>query len=154
VVLCQSHSQAEEALALVQQTLSELGLTLSPEKTRITTYSKGYAFLGFLLSRRSRRMRDKSVRKLKDKVRDLTIRSHNLDAQVIVQLNRVIRGTAQYFATQWFTGREVFHKLDSWIRMRLRCMRFKRLNYEDNRRLRVKWFKRLGLLSLESFCWR
>jgi hypothetical protein len=99
-------------------------------------------------------MRDKSVRKLKDKVRDLTIRSHNLDAQVIVQLNRVIRGTAQYFATQWFTGREVFHKLDSWIRMRLRCMRFKRLNYEDNRRLRVKWFKRLGLLSLESFCWR
>jgi hypothetical protein len=154
VVLCQTKAQAEDALAFVQQTLAELGLTLSPDKTRITTYSKGYAFLGFLMSSRSRRMRDKSVRKLRDKVRDLTHRSHNLDAQVIVKLNRVIRGTAQYFATQWFTGREVFHKLDSWIRMRLRCMRFKRLNYEDNRRLRVKWFKRLGLLSLESFCWR
>ena len=69
-----------------------------------------------------------------------------------MNLNRVIRGTAQYFATSWFTGREDFHKLDSWIRMRLRCMKLKRLNYEDNRKLRVRYFERLGLLSLESFC--
>ena len=99
-------------------------------------------------------MRPKAVKKFKDKVRDLTRRAHNLDAQVIEKLNRVIRGSAQYFATRWFTGREVFHKLDSWIRMRLRCMKTKRLNYEDNRRLRVKWFVGLGLLSLESFCGR
>ena len=154
VVLCRSTAEAEEALTLVQQTLTELGLSLSPDKTHITSYGKGYSFLGFVLSSRSRRMRPKSVKKFKDKVRDLTRRSHNLDAQVIVKLNRVIRGSAQYFATRWFTGREVFHKLDSWIRMRLRCMKTKRLNYEDNRRLRVKWFVRLGLLSLESFCWQ
>ena len=154
VVLCRSTAEAEEALTLVQQKLTELGLSLSPDKTHITSYGKGYSFLGFVLSSRSRRMRPKSVKKFKDKVRDLTRRSHNLDAQVIVKLNRVIRGSAQYFATRWFTGREVFHKLDSWIRMRLRCMKTKRLNYEDNRRLRVKWFVRLGLLSLESFCWQ
>ena len=154
VVLCRSTAEAEEALTLVQQTLTELGLSLSPDKTHITTYGKGYSFLGFVLSSRSRRMRPKSVKKFKDKVRDLTRRSHNLDAQVIVKLNRVIRGSAQYFATRWFTGREIFHKLDSWIRMRLRCMKTKRLNYEDNRRLRVKWFVRLGLLSMESFCWQ
>ena len=97
-------------------------------------------------------MRPKSLKKFKDKVRELTCRKHNLDSQVFVRLNRVIRGTAQYFATQWFTGREIFHKLDSWIRMRLRCMRYKRLNYQDNYRMRVKYFDRLGLLSLESFC--
>ena len=154
VVLCPSTAEAEEALTLVQQTLTELGLSLSPDKTHITSYGKGYSFLGFVLASRSRRMRPKSVKKFKDKVRDLTRRSHNLDAQVIVKLNRVIRGSAQYFATRWFTGREIFHKLDSWIRMRLRCMKTKRLNYEDNRRLRVKWFVRLGLLSLESFCWQ
>lgn len=153
VVLCQTHAQAEEALTLVTQTLTELGLSLSSEKTRITTYSKGYSFLGFVLSRRSRRMRDKSERKFQDKVRDLTRRSHNLDAQVIVKLNQVISGTAQFFATRWFTGRHRFRKLDAWIRRRLRCMKYKCFSYHNNRRFRVKQFEQLGLLSLESFCW-
>ena len=153
VVLSQTRAQAEEALTLVTQTLSELGLTLSPEKTRITTYGKGYAFLGFVLSSRSRRMRDKSQRKFQDKVRALTGRSHNLDAAVIEKLNQVIRGTAHYFATRWFTGRHVFRKLDSWIRRRVRCMKFKRFGYHDNRRWRVKQAEQLGLLRLESFCW-
>jgi group II intron reverse transcriptase/maturase len=58
VVLCQTRAQAKEALTLVTHTLSELGLSLSAEKTRITTYRQGYSFLGFVLSRRSRRMRD------------------------------------------------------------------------------------------------
>lgn len=152
VVLCQSQAQAKEAWTLVNHTLEALGLQLSPEKTQITTYGKGYAFLGFKLSSRSRRMRDKSLRKFKDKVRMLTRRHCNLDASAVERLNRVIRGTAQYFATPWFTGREFFNKMDSWIRMRLRCMKFKRLSYEDNRRLRVKWFARLGVLCLEDFC--
>ena len=97
-------------------------------------------------------MRDKSQRKFQDKVRQWTIRSRNLDAQVIVELNQVIRGTAGYFATRWFTGRHVFRELDSWIRRRLRCMKYKRFGYHDNRRMRTKQFQRLGLLSLESFC--
>jgi group II intron reverse transcriptase/maturase len=152
VVLCRTRAQAEEALTLVKHTLGQLGLLLSTEKTRITTYSQGYAFLGFVLSSRSRRMRDKSQRKFQDKVRQWSIRSRNLDAQVIVKLNQVIRGTAGYFATRWFTGRHVFRELDSWIRRRLRCMKYKRFGYHDNRRMRTKQFQRLGLLSLESFC--
>jgi RNA-directed DNA polymerase len=152
VVLTQTHAQAEEALTLVTQTLTELGLSLSTEKTRITTYGKGYSFLGFVLSCRSRRMRDKSKRKLQDKVRTLTVRAQNLDAQVIVKLNQVIRGTAHYFATRWFTGRQVFRELDGWIRRRVRCMKYKRFRYHDNRRWRVKQAERLGLLSLENFC--
>lgn len=153
LVLCQTKPEAEKALTLVTHSLDELGLSLSPDKTRITTYKKGYAFLGFVISRRSKRMRPKSIRKVKDKVRELTRRSANLDASVIMKLNRVIRGTAQYFATQWFTGQVTLQILDAWIRMRLRCMKFKRLNYLDNYRLRLKHFERLGLLSLESFCY-
>ena len=84
----------------------------------------------------------------------MTHRSYNYEAEVIVKLNRVIRGTAQYFATEWFTARDVLHKFDSWIRMRLRCMKFKRLSYQDNPRLQVRYFERLGLLSLESFLHR
>ena len=152
VVLCQTQAQAEEALVLVTQTLTELGLRLSPEKTRITTYGKGYSFLGFVLSSRSRRMREKSKRKFQEKVRELTVRSRNLDPPVIEKLNQVIRGTAGYFATRWFTGRRVFRELDAWIRRRVRCMKYKRFRYHDNRRWRVKQAERLGLLSLESFC--
>jgi group II intron reverse transcriptase/maturase len=152
VVLCRTPAEAEEALILVTQTLHELGLSLSTEKTRITTYGRGYTFLGFVLSSRSRRMRDKSQRKFHEKVEALTVRSHNLDAEVIEKLNQVIRGTALYFATRWFTGRHVFRNLDGWIRRRVRCMKYKRFRYHDNRRWRVKQAEQLGLLSLESFC--
>jgi len=153
VILCQTPEQAKEALALVEQVLNGgLGLQLSREKTKVTSFGKGYAFLGFTLSSRSRLMRPKSVKKFKDKIRELTRRKYNLDADRIVQLNRVIRGTAQYFATPFFTGRDVFHKLDAWIRMRLRCMRTKRKSMLDNRRIRLRVFDRLGLLKLEDFC--
>jgi group II intron reverse transcriptase/maturase len=154
VVLCQTHEQAQEALALVRQVLeNDLGLTLSPEKTKVTTYGSGYEFLGFFLSSRSRRPRDKSVQKFKAKIRELTLRHNNLDAEVITKLNRVIRGTANYFATEFSTGRWMFQKLDSWIRMRLRAMKLKRKNYNDNKKLHVGYFRRkLGLLSLEEFC--
>lgn len=153
VVVCHSKTQAQEAQILVQHVLeTELGLKLSPEKTKITTYGKGYDFLGFTLSSRSRRMRDKSVQKFKAKIRELTVRHHNFDQKVIEKLNRVIRGTANYFATTFSTCQGMFQKLDSWVRMRLRCMKLKRKNYNDNKKLRVTYFRRkLGLLTLEEF---
>jgi group II intron reverse transcriptase/maturase len=152
VVLTQSKTQAKEALLLVTQVLAELGLQLSPEKTKITTFGKGYSFLGFVISSRSRRMRAKSVVKFQEKVRDLTQRHYNFDASVIFKLNRVIRGTAQYFATRWSTGRKQFRELDGWTRMRLRCMWRKRKRYTDNYRVPKHKLAQLGLLSLESFC--
>lgn len=152
VVLCQTKAQAEEAKTQVTRLLDQLGLTLSAEKTRITTYGKGYSFLGFVMSSWSRRMRPKSEQKFRERVRDLTVRCHNLDAELIEKLNRVIRGTANYFATRWSTNRRKFRHLDAWIRRRLRCVRYKRFSYHDNHRMRLKQFDRLGLLSLESFC--
>lgn len=154
VVLCQNPQQAQEALTLVKHVLeNELGLQLSPEKTKTTTYGKGYDFLGFHLSHNSHRMRDKSVQKFKAKIRELTERHRNLDRAVIVKLNQVIRGTANYFATSFSTCRWRFQKLDSWIRMRLRAMKLKRKSYNDNRKLRAAFFGRqLGLLTLEEFC--
>ena len=96
-------------------------------------------------------MRAKSVEKFKTKVRELTRRSHNLDADVIVKLNRVIRGTANYFATPWSHCGDAYRSLDRWIRMRLRCMKFKRKSEKDNFRLRLKHFRHMGLLSLSDF---
>ena len=73
-----------------------------------------------------------------------------LDAEMIEQLNRVIRGTANYFATPWSHCGDMYRSLDRWIRMRLRCMKFKRKSKTDNVRIRLKHFRRMGLLSLSD----
>jgi hypothetical protein len=89
---------------------------------------------------------------IKDKIRELTCRKHNLDSALVDELNRVIRGTAPYFATRFFTARKSFNRLDSWIRMWLRCMKTKLKSRCDHLKLHNKVFDRLGLLRLKSFC--
>ncbi len=152
VVTCASRQEAKAALELVEEIMTDLGLSVSPEKTKIASYGKGYEFLGFRLSSKSRTMRTKSLEKFKTKIRELTRRCHNLDARAITKLNQVIRGTANYFATNFSTCIKLFQKLDKWIRMRVRCMKFKRKSEFDNYRLRQGSFdKKLGLLKMLSF---
>jgi len=151
VVLCRSEDEAKEALTLVEHLLADqLGLSLSPEKTKVTRFHEGFSFLGFDIKSRFVRMRAKSVENFKTKVRRITQRCHNLDAEMIEQLNRVIRGTANYFATPWSHCGDMYRSLDRWIRMRLRCMKFKRKSQVDNVRVRLKHFRNMGLLSLSD----
>lgn len=157
VVLCPSEEQAKEALVLVEAFLNThlelklLELKLCPEKSQVTTVSEGFAFLGFDMSSRAVTMRPKSIEKFKDKIRELTCRSYNLDSDRIMRVNQVIRGTANYFATPFSHNRHLFTELDQWIRVRLRCMKFNRQGKTDNRRLRLKHFKNKGLLNLRAF---
>jgi RNA-directed DNA polymerase len=149
VVLCRSEGEAKEVLALIEPLLRDrLGLTLSPEKTTITRFRDRFSFLGFEITSWSVEMQSKSVENFKTKVREITRRSHNLDAEVIEKLNRVIRGTANYFATPWSNCGDMYRSLDRWIRMRLRCMKFKRKSKVDNVRVRLKHFRNMGLLYL------
>jgi RNA-directed DNA polymerase len=149
VVVCEKRSEADAALTLVEEVMTELGLKLSPEKTKIASYGKGYEFLGFRLSSRSRTMRPKSLEKFKTKIREITRRCNNLDARVIERLNQVIRGTANYFATNFSTCIKLYQQLDKWIRMRIRCMKFKRKLSYDNYRMRQGTFdKKLGLIKM------
>ena len=97
-------------------------------------------------------MRPKSVEKFKTKVQGLTVRKHNLDAQAVEKLNRVIRGTAHYFAAPFSSCRWQFRNLDAFVRRRLRSMKYKRISKRDNFRMRDRHFRRLGLLSLLDFC--
>lgn len=150
VVLGRTEGEVQEAHARVQQHLGSLGLTLSAEKTKTTKFREGFAFLGFTLSSWSITMRPKAVEKFKAKIRELTPRHHNLDAQVIKKLNRVIRGTANYFAPTFASVGDRFRGLDRWIRMRLRCMKYKRKSRADNGRFRLERFRRLGLLFLSD----
>nr|VFK42908.1 MAG: Group II intron, maturase-specific domain [Candidatus Kentron sp. TC]VFK57286.1 MAG: Group II intron, maturase-specific domain [Candidatus Kentron sp. TC] len=63
-------------------------------------------------------MRDKSLENLEAKIREITKRSHNLDDDLIVRVNRILRGTANYFATSFSRNQWVFQRLDQWIRVR------------------------------------
>ena len=90
---------------MARQLSDHLGLALSPEKTQVTNFKEGFPFLGFDISSRAVTMRAKSVEKFKEKVRVLTRRSCNMDQELVVKLNRVIRGTANYFATPFSHNR-------------------------------------------------
>jgi RNA-directed DNA polymerase len=151
VVVCCSTRQAQEARTVVEQFLTDqLGLQLSDEKTKVTTFKEGFTFLGFDLKSQSCCMRAKSVEKFKTRVKELTVRSRNLDAKVIDKLNAVVRGVSRYFATPFSTVADQFRTLDRWVRMRLRAMKYKRKSVEDNWRLRIAHLKRMGLIFLSD----
>lgn len=151
VVLCRTEHQAKEARIQIEQFLEPLGLSLSPTKTQVTTFKKGFTFLGFRVNSWSVKMRSKSVENFRNRIRDLTIRSHNLDARVIEKLNSVIRGVSRYFGT-WFTKcRKQFRELDEWFRTRLRSMRLKRKSRLAQCRIEIKHFRRMGCLFLSDW---
>jgi RNA-directed DNA polymerase len=153
VVLTKTKAEAEKALKKVRHFLTtQLSLELSMEKTQIITYGEGFDFLGFSISSRWVRIRTKSVERFRAQVRRLTIRSHNLNQEVIKRLNRVIRGTTNYFVTSFSNCHYQLCELDKWIRKRLRCMKYKSISRRHNLRMRVKYFRRLGLLSLANLC--
>jgi group II intron reverse transcriptase/maturase len=151
VVLCRTERQAKEAREAVERLLQSLGLSLSVEKTRVTTFRQGFAFLGFDLTSYSAKMRAKSVEKFKARIRELTVRNHNLDARRIEKLNAVLRGVARYFGTPFSTCVHQFRELDEWLRMRLRCMRLKRKSRTANCRIKIKHLRRAGCVFLSDY---
>lgn len=153
VVLCKTKEQAIEALELSKNILEgQMQLELSPEKTKIVHILEGFDFLGFHFSHMGITIKDKSQEKFKDAVRKLTIRSRNLDAEVIEKLNRVLRGTVNYFATPVTNTIKQFMILDSWIRVRVRCMKLKCISKCNNWKMKNKYIYRLGLLSCDRLC--
>ena len=151
VVLCQTERHAKEARQAVEQFVEQLGLSLSPEKTHVTTFQQGFTFLGFDVTSSSVKMRAKSVEKFKTRIREMTVRSHNLDAKKVEKLNAVVRGVARYFATPYATCVYQFRELDCWYRMRLRCMRLKRKRRTANCRIKTKHLRRRGCVFLSDY---
>jgi RNA-directed DNA polymerase len=152
VILCKSRKQAENALALTKETLADLGLECSPEKTKISTMAEGFQFLGFDISSQTVTIRQKSREKFEDKIKELTKRSHNFDAEVIKKLNQVIRGTVNYFQTGFSKVKDYFRRTDNWIRERLRWMKYKSKRQTHHLKLKNKHITRRGLLSCKSLC--
>jgi group II intron reverse transcriptase/maturase len=156
IILCKTMEQAEEALHFAKEILEgTMKLELSPEKTKICHLKAGFDFLGFHFSLNGLSIREKSKEKFRNTVREITMRSRNLDSKAIEKLNQVIRGTVNYFAHPLSTIKTHFLDMDRWIRKRLRCMKYKRISKSDNWRMKIKHIRRLGVLScIQQYCIR
>jgi RNA-directed DNA polymerase len=115
-----------------------LGLELSAEKTHITHVTKGYDFLGFTVKRYSKRRRgksdliirpsEKSVMKLKAKIKSMTKRGTTLDGvrDKIEAMNYLLRGWANYFKHQSssrtfdYVGSYAFKRMEIWLSKKTR----------------------------------
>jgi RNA-directed DNA polymerase len=152
VVMCKTKTQAESALVFIKSIIEkELELELSPEKTKISSSGNGFNFLGFHIKKGRLEMGEKAVEKFKTKVRLITTRSYNFSKEVVERLNRVTRGTLNYFVTPLSNLNQI-RKLDEWIRKRLRCMKYKRISKKDNFRLKTEALRKRGfLMCLDLF---
>lgn len=154
IILCRTEGEAQRALARLHEEMKALGLTLHPEKTRLVDAMEtgGFDFLGYHFERGLRWPREKSMKSLKDKVRQKTRRTPGRSlAQIISELNPILRGWFGYFKhSHWTT----FVALDKWIRMRLRSIlrKFNKRKGRGRGRDHVRWpnayFADAGLFTL------
>lgn len=154
VVLCRTAEECGRALEMIRAWVTEAGLTLHPEKTRVVDMNQpgGFDFLGYHFERDYRKPRSKSLEKLKETIRTKTKRTNGrcLPA-IITDLNRTLKGWFGYFkhSRHW-----VFKDLDGWIRMRLRSILRKRRGKRgrgrgsDHQRWPNAYFAEMGLYSM------
>ena len=113
--------------SLVKFIEQKLKLKVNRKKSGVR-HCSGVKFLGYtILPGGTIRVSDVSVKRLKDKVRGITKRNRGVRfAQVIEELNLVIRGWANYYrlANVWLS---TLRDIDGWIRRKLRCYRLKQL---------------------------
>jgi RNA-directed DNA polymerase len=156
VILCRTEAAALTALALLQKWVDDNGLTLHPDKTRVGNChepGEGFAFLGYHFEAGKRHIRPKSLRALRDRIREKTRRTRGDSLSVIVKdLNSTLRGWFEYFQ---HAHKDIFGSLDGFIRRRLRAIlrrRDKRPGQgkclADHRRWPNAFFANLGLFTM------
>jgi len=154
VILCGTREEAEKALELLEQELRARGLRLHLQKTCIAdaTQWPGFEFLGYRFSAGYRAPRGKSLKKLRETIREKTPRKSGQGMpEIIRNVNATLRGWFEYFK---HSSRYAFPKLDAWIRMRLRSILRKRSKRRgagrgwDHLRWPNDYFSQLGLFSL------
>ena len=157
VVLCGSAHEAQAALTAIQQWVQDNGLELNAQKTSVgdcRIMGQGFEFLGYRFEAGHQCIRLKSLRRMREEIRQRTRRTRSGSLRLIVkELNAVLRGWYAYF--QHATTKTKFRELDSFVRRRLRAMlrrREKRPSHghspDDSRRWPNAYFAQQCLFAM------
>jgi hypothetical protein len=167
VITCKSAREARAAMADALRILERLGVQLNPEKTRMVHVRFGFEFLGYQIKRgRPRQLgnrklgrtapagtlyaypREKSIRRFKDQVRQLTSRRAPVTTQELIdELNPKLRGWGHYY--QRSHVRRLFTQLDAWIVRRIWAHRYKRWRCSGWKQLpQTSLYGEMGLVSM------
>jgi group II intron reverse transcriptase/maturase len=168
LVTCSTRAEAQAALDFATKVLSQLGVTLNKEKTRIVHVRRGFEFLGYKIKRGAKPLRlpshkiksgtkqgalyvyprQKSLTHFREQIRSRTQRRSPRNTQEIVDaINPVIRGWGNYYRKAHI--RKLFAMLDRWIMRRLWSQRYKRWRNSGWKTLPMsKLREELGLVSL------
>jgi RNA-directed DNA polymerase len=175
VIFAKSESEAVAALELARTVLGgSLGLRLHPEKTRVVSVAEGFEFLGFHYFADPKRgtlrkeVRRKSVRRFRERLRELTPRLKNQRlpkerhitprrlaknkrlTEIIRGVNRYLEGWHGHFQGIW-SYRSYFQESDQFIRRRLRTAITGRIGSGWwHQRLPNRLLAELGLVSLQE----
>ncbi len=154
VVMCRTQAEAERALARIRELIENRGLTLHPEKSRLVdaTVSGGFDFLGYHFEQGRRYPRKKSLRKLKDAIRERTRRTNGYSLERIIEIiNPILRGWFAYFK---HSDSYTFKSVDGWVRRRLRTILRRRQHRRglargvDHQRWPNAFFQQMGLFTM------
>lgn len=148
VILCKTREDAQEIYTLLESYLAKRGLTLSPEKTKITHIKEGFDFLGFNIRSYKTQQGIKvytkpskdSIKNFKIKVSNIIRKAWNGDIQTLIEsLNYLIIGTANY----WRIGvsSKIFTQLDHYIWFKLYKLLHRWYSGKSHKWIKIKHYK-------------
>ena len=157
VVLTRTKEEAEQALRLVTEWMTQHELLLHPEKTHVgncAVEGEGFDFLGYRFEAGLRWVRQKSIQRFRDRIRKETSRVCGKSIfQVIDKLNPILRGWCNYFRDVTKFSLKTF---DGFVRRRLRAIIQRQHRKKSfgagfcNIRMPNEFFADKGLISMEQ----
>lgn len=127
VVVCKTKEQAMSMYERLKPYLTQRGLTLAEDKTKVQHISEGFDFLGFNLRQYNTnngihlfiKPSNASVKKARETMKNVFMQLRGKPVgDIITTLNPIIRGIGNYWSSQ--VAKKIFGKMDSYIWIKLR----------------------------------